>query len=92
MKPSSDRTSTEHSEPGGPHIEPPVIDDQPEGWINFRAEPGPQDEKYLPSPEEIRRACLEIQAGWSKTEERLRRTGRVPPQRLTLDRPAKYHG
>lgn len=32
--------------------------------------------KYLPSPEEIRLACLEIQKEWSEKERR-RRAGRV---------------
>jgi hypothetical protein len=30
---------------------------------------------YLPSPQEIRQACLEIQAGWSPRERALRWTG-----------------
>lgn len=31
------------------------------------------DQKPDPTPEEIRRACLEIQAGWTEAEERKRR-------------------
>lgn len=31
-----------------------------------------------PTPEEIRLACLEIQAGWTEAEERKRRALKVP--------------
>lgn len=31
-----------------------------------------------PTPEEIRLACLEIQAGWTEAEERKRRAIKVP--------------
>jgi len=36
---------------------------------------GSQDEK--PTREEIAERCLEIQAGWTRAEERQRRAGRV---------------
>jgi hypothetical protein len=36
------------------------------------------DKKPDPTPEEIRLACLEIQAGWSEAEERKRRANKVP--------------
>jgi hypothetical protein len=34
--------------------------------------------EYLPTPREIRRICLEIQAGWTPREERWHRAG-LPP-------------
>ena len=36
--------------------------------------------EYVPTPEQIRKACLDIQEGWSKTTERHRRGLRGRPE------------
>lgn len=43
-------------------------------------------ERYLPSPEEIRRMCLEIQKEWSPLERR-GRMGAYAVQRVAYDTP-----
>jgi hypothetical protein len=50
-------------------LEPPEQEDQ------FPAEdvPKPFLNEYMPTPEEIRQACREIQKGWSEAERRRRR-------------------
>jgi hypothetical protein len=40
-----------------------------------RPNPADRDADYLPTPAEIRTACLRIQAGWDEVEEECRRTG-----------------
>lgn len=46
--------------------------------------PKPFLNEYLPTPEEISRACLEIQSEWTESERRRRRG-----YRRTLQRPAQ---
>jgi hypothetical protein len=43
--------------------------------------PEPFLDEYIPTPEEIRTACREIQSGWSEAERR-RRSGLAHPRRL----------
>ena len=39
--------------------------------------------KFLPTPEQIREACWEIQSGWSAAEERRRRVCEEPETSLS---------
>lgn len=41
---------------------------------------------YVPTPDEIRNACFEIQYGWTKCEERMRRLGRGKTELARNDR------
>ena len=59
------------------------------GWcdvpehVPLREEPPkPFLNEYLPTPEEISRACLEIQAGWTESERRRRRGYRRAHEQL----------
>lgn len=60
-----------------------LADDQPY-YLN-----GIQITPYIPSEEDIRRACLEIQEGWSEAE-RLKRAGIIDPASVLHWEPPDY--
>jgi hypothetical protein len=45
---------------------------------------------YLPTPEEIREACQEIQAGWSEADQRRRATGQSRRERTPCVSARRY--
>lgn len=49
-----------------------------------------RENMYLPSPEEIRAACAEIQAGWTESERMRRSRGQAGRPRQSSVTPRRY--